>query len=85
MTYMQAVLFPVCIAAALLFPNALEAFREAAAKEQARTAAKAVDALNHDSTLAKLPAPPEATKRLKLQVQNAWPGCRQDLLLVTCS
>ena len=67
-THAQAALFPVCLVVAMLFPNALEAFREAVAKEQSKTAIKAVEALNHDKTLAKLPAPPQATERLRLQV-----------------
>ena len=61
-------MFPVCLAAALLVPNALEAFCAAVRKEEARAAIKAVEALAADQGLARLPASPEAAKRLKLQV-----------------
>jgi hypothetical protein len=68
-------MFPACLVAALLLPNALEAFRKAVAKEVSKAANNTVKALDADKGLSRLPASPEAAKQLKLQVRLSLGTC----------
>ncbi|CAL8468119.1 g7658 [Coccomyxa elongata] len=68
MVCMQMVMFPVCITVAILFPSALEAFRDTLRQEHYKAATWAIRALEADEGLARLQAAPEVTKQLDLQV-----------------